>query len=61
METMHHFNKVPGDAALPPQARALSALVKLYEFVMDWQNGSVPQEPGLTSTFSASSTLHSYG
>lgn len=50
METMHHFSKVPGDEGLPPQAAALKALVSLYHSVMDWQNGTVPQEAGAAAT-----------
>eukprot|EP00892_Ulva_mutabilis_P005921 jgi/Ulvmu1/3700/UM170_0006.1 len=46
METMRHFDKVPGDDALPQQACALKALVTLYQAIMDWRNGTVPEDPG---------------
>eukprot|EP01025_Chloroclados_australasicus_P041896 TRINITY_DN44680_c0_g1_i3.p1 TRINITY_DN44680_c0_g1~~TRINITY_DN44680_c0_g1_i3.p1 ORF type:complete len:366 (-),score=35.64 TRINITY_DN44680_c0_g1_i3:75-1172(-) len=42
IETMHHFKLVPDDAALPEQARAHDALIKLAKFRTEWLNGSIP-------------------
>jgi hypothetical protein len=36
---MRHFNKIPEDSKLPPDARASQTLVNLYAFRQLWLNG----------------------
>jgi hypothetical protein len=51
---MRHFNKIPEDSKLPPDARASQTLVNLYAFRQLWLNGVETDSGAICSFFGPS-------